>query len=367
MPIPLYLTRENSEDMNNQWWQAPVAPLHQQVPEQARQRQTQLTKPQGALGRLEQLAIQLAGWQGNPQPQLEQVWISVFAADHGVAVEGVSTVPQAVTGQMLRNFACGGAAISVLARQLGATLDLRDMGLAVPLDPLPGVHHLNLAPGSGNLRREPAMSAELCQQALLAGRQAVLDAAAQGAQLFIAGEMGIGNTTPACAMASLLLDQSVASLVGPGTGLNAEGVRHKTAVIEAALQLHAPECHGPLDILTRLGGLEVAAIAGAYLAAAQQGIPMLVDGYICSTAALCATRLNPGCRDWMLFGHRSAEPGHTAVLAALQAEPLLDLDMRLGEGTGAAAAVPLLRMACALHNGMATFAEAAVAAEPGAC
>ena len=350
-----------------EWWQDAVAQIDRQALEQAQQRQTQLTKPQGALGRLEQLAIRLAGWQGNARPQLERVWISVFAGDHGVAVEGVSTVPQAVTGQMLRNFANGGAAISVMARQLGATLDLRDLGLAVPLDPLPGVHHLNLAPGSANLLREPAMTGALCQQALLAGRQAVLDAAGQGAQLFIAGEMGIGNTTPACAMASLLLDQPVALLVGPGTGLDAEGLRHKTAVIETAVGLHGPQCHTALDVLGRLGGLEIAAIAGAYLAAAQQGIPMLVDGYICSTAALCATRLNPACRDWMLFAHRSAEPGHSAVLAALQAEPLLELDMRLGEGTGAAASVPLLRMACALHSDMATFAEAAVAAEPAAC
>ena len=350
-----------------EWWQDAVAQIDRQALEQAQQRQTQLTKPQGALGRLEQLAIRLAGWQGNARPQLERVWISVFAGDHGVAVEGVSTVPQAVTGQMLRNFANGGAAINVMARQLGATLDLRDLGLAVPLDPLPGVHHLNLAPGSANLLREPAMTGALCRQALLAGRQAVLDAAGQGAQLFIAGEMGIGNTTPACAMASLLLDQPVALLVGPGTGLDAEGLRHKTAVIETAVGLHGPQCHTALDVLGRLGGLEIAAIAGAYLAAAQQGIPMLVDGYICSTAALCATRLNPACRDWMLFGHRSAEPGHAAVLAALQAEPLLDLGMRLGEGTGAAASVPLLRMACALHSDMATFAEAAVAAEPAAC
>ncbi|EZQ17193.1 nicotinate-nucleotide--dimethylbenzimidazole phosphoribosyltransferase [Halopseudomonas bauzanensis] len=350
-----------------EWWQEAVAQVDRLALEQAQQRQTQLTKPQGALGRLEQLAIRLAGWQGNARPQLERVWISVFAGDHGVAVEGVSTVPQAVTGQMLRNFANGGAAINVMARQLGATLDLWDLGLAVPLDPLPGVHHLNLAPGSANLLREPAMTGALCQQALLAGRQAVLDAAGQGAQLFIAGEMGIGNTTPACAMASLLLDQPVALLVGPGTGLDAEGLRHKTAVIETAVGLHGPQCHTALDVLERLGGLEIAAIAGAYLAAAQQGIPMLVDGYICSTAALCATRLNPACRDWMLFGHRSAEPGHAAVLAALQAEPLLDLGMRLGEGTGAAASVPLLRMACALHSDMATFAEAAVAAEPATC
>ncbi|SDS08340.1 nicotinate-nucleotide-dimethylbenzimidazole phosphoribosyltransferase [Halopseudomonas litoralis] len=353
--------------MNTDWWRNSVAQMHGVSLEQARQRQTQLTKPQGALGRLEQLAVRLAGWQGSARPQMDRVWISVFAGDHGVAVEGVSTVPPAVTGQMLRNFAAGGAAISVMARQLDATLDLRDLGLAVPIEPLPGVHHLDLAPGSANLLHEPAMSEELCRLALRAGRQAVLDAVEQGAQLFIAGEMGIGNTTPACAMASLLLDQPAAALVGPGTGLDAEGLRHKTRVIEAALQLHRPHCQTALDVLSRLGGLEIAAITGAYLAAAQCGIPALVDGYICSTAALCAIRLNPACREWMLFGHRGAEPGHAPVLSALRAEPLLELDMRLGEGTGAAAAVPLLRMACALHNEMATFAEAAVTAEPVTC
>lgn len=349
------------------WWLEPVAPVDREVQEQAWQRQQQLTKPAGALGQLERLAVQLAAWQRNPVPQMQRVWISIFAGDHGVAAEGVSTVPQAVTGQMLRNFASGGAAISVMARELGATLDLRDLGLAEPIDPLPGVHHLNLARGTANLLHEPAMDAELCLRAMQAGRQAVLDALEQGAQLFIAGEMGIGNTTPACAMASLLLDRPAAELVGPGTGLDAAGLQHKTRVIEAAVELHRPECRDALDILRRLGGLEIAAITGAYLAAAQQGIPVLVDGYICSTAALCAVRLQPGARDWMLFGHRSAEPGHGAVLRELGAEPLLDLGMRLGEGTGAAAAVPLLRMACALHNGMATFAEAAVAAGSTPC
>ena len=359
----MHLTEFEEENVMNQpWWQEPAAPINQAAREQARERQDQLTKPRGALGQLEQVAIQLAGWQGAAAPHLERLWIRVFAGDHGVAVEGVSTVPQAVTGQMLRNFASGGAAISVMARQLGATLDLRDLGLAVPIEPLPGVHHLKLAPGSANLLHEPALTRELCEQALQAGRQAVQSALGQGAQLFIAGEMGIGNTTPACAMASLLLSLPVAELVGPGTGLNAEGILHKTRVIEAAVRLHQPHCVAPLDILCRLGGLEIAAIAGAYLAAAQQGLPVLVDGYICSTAALCAVRMNPSCREWMLFGHRSAEPGHAAVLAGLVAEPLLDVGMRLGEGTGAAAAVPLLRMACALHNEMATFAEAAVAA-----
>ncbi len=347
--------------MNSAWWQAPVAQLDTAAQEQARERQLQLTKPPGALGRLEDLAVQLAGWQSSSAPQLEHLWISVFAGDHGVVAEGVSAAPQAVTGQMLRNFASGGAAINVMARQLGATLDLRNLGLAKPIESLAAVQTLNIAPGTANFLHEPAMSAEQCQQALLAGRDALADAVQQGSQLFIAGEMGIGNTTAACAMACLLLDLPVAALVGPGTGVAGDALQHKAAVIEQAVRRHAPTCHSPLDVLTRVGGLEIAAITGAYLAAAQQGLPMLVDGYICSVAALCAARMNPACREWMLFGHRSAEPGHGAILAALAAEPLLDLSMRLGEGTGAAVSVPLLRMACALHQQMATFAEAAVA------
>lgn len=347
--------------MNSAWWQAPVVQLDTAAQQQARARQSQLTKPPGALGRLEDLAIQFAGWQGSVTPQLEHLWISVFAGDHGVVAEGVSAAPQAVTGQMLRNFATGGAAINVIARQLGATLDLRNLGLAEPIEPLAAVLDLTIAPGTANFLHEPAMSADQCEQALLAGKDALTDAVRQGSQLFIAGEMGIGNTTAACAMACLLLDLPVAALVGPGTGLTGEALKHKAAVINQAVQRHGPACHSPLDVLTRVGGLEIAAITGAYLAAAQQGLPMLVDGYICSTAALCAVRMNPACREWMLFGHRSAEPGHGAVLTALGAEPLLDLGMRLGEGTGAAASVPLLRMACALHSEMATFAEAAVA------
>lgn len=346
--------------MNPVWWQEPAAQLDTAAQEQARERQGHLTKPPGALGRLEQFAIQLAGWQGSAAPQLDNLWISIFAGDHGVVAEGVSAAPQAVTGQMLRNFAGGGAAISVMARQLGATLDLRNLGLAEPIGELAGVHDLNIAPGTANFLHQPAMTADQCQQALLAGDAALTEAVERGSQLFIAGEMGIGNTTAACAMACLLLDLPVSALVGPGTGVSGDALSHKAAVIEQAVQLHRPECQSPLEILTRVGGLEIAAITGAYLAAAQQGVPMLVDGYICSTAALCAVRMNPACRDWMLFAHRSAEPGHGAVLAALDADPVLDLSMRLGEGTGAAACVPLLRLACALHNDMATFAEAAV-------
>jgi nicotinate-nucleotide--dimethylbenzimidazole phosphoribosyltransferase len=200
--------------------------------------------------------------------------------------------------------------------------------------------------------------------ALQAGRDSVLRAKAAGAQLFIGGEMGIGNTTAASALACALLDCPVTHLTGPGTGLNAEGVSHKAQVIERALALHAAQRGDALQTLFNLGGFEIAALVGAYLACAQEGVAVLVDGFICTVAALVAVRLNPTCREWLLFGHRGAEPGHRHVLEALGAEPLLELGLRLGEGSGAALAVPLLRLACDLHGQMATFAEAAVADRP---
>ncbi|MDQ3596523.1 MAG: nicotinate-nucleotide--dimethylbenzimidazole phosphoribosyltransferase, partial [Pseudomonadota bacterium] len=209
-----------------------------------------------------------------------------------------------------------------------------------------------------------AMTEAQGQLALQAGRDSVHRAITSGAQLFIGGEMGIGNTTAASALACALLDCQVSDLTGPGTGLNAQGVSHKVAVIERALALHASDRDDALKTLFNLGGFEIAALVGAYLACAQEGVVVLVDGFICTVAALVATRLNPGCREWLLFGHRGAEPGHRHVLQSLNAEPLLELGLRLGEGSGAALAVPLLRLACALHGQMATFAEAAVADRP---
>ena len=344
------------------WWAAPVAEWQQEVQAAAVLRQTKLTKPAGALGQLETLAIELAAMQGQEQPGIQAPWICVFAADHGVTEEGVSAYPQAVTGQMLGNFARGGAAICVLAEQLGATLRVMELGLASAVTALSQVEHRPIAPGTANFSRTAAMTDEQCRQALQAGRDAVSAAAA--ADLFIGGEMGIGNSTSACALASALLELPAAQLVGPGTGLDVAGVTHKLQVVERGLALHAAHLSDPLTALACLGGLEIAALAGAYMAAAQRGMPVLVDGYISSVAALCAVRLNPGCRQWMLFSHRSAEPGHALVLQAMQANPLLDLGMRLGDGSGAAVAVPLLRAACALHNRMATFAEAAVSDRP---
>ncbi|HBX54929.1 nicotinate-nucleotide--dimethylbenzimidazole phosphoribosyltransferase [Pseudomonas sp. UBA2684] len=350
--------------MSLHWWQNPCQPLDHVARGKAQARQLELTKPAGALGQLEQLAIQLAALQGRQRPSVERLWIGIFAADHGVVAEGVSAYPQAVTGQMLRNFVGGGAAISVLAKQLGATLDVVDLGTAVPLEALPGVRHLHIGAGTQNFLHGPAMTCAQALIALEAGRDSVARAQQAGVELFIGGEMGIGNTSTATALACWLLGCPAAELVGPGTGLDAPGLARKTAVIDAALALHRPAIGEPIEALVRLGGFEIAALTGAYLACAQRGLPALVDGFICSVAALLAVRLNPACRDWLLFAHRGAEPGHRRVLQAMQAEPLLDLGLRLGEGSGAALAVPLLQLACRLHNDMATFAEAAVAERP---
>ena len=350
--------------MTQTWWLNPCKPVNADIVEQAAARQQQLTKPAGSLGQLEAVAVQLAGLQGQVKPTLKEIWIAIFAGDHGVVAEGVSAFPQEVTGQMLLNFVSGGAAISVLARQLGAQLEVVDLGTVNPALNLAGVRHLNIGAGTANFVQGAAMTQAQGELALQAGRDSVLRAQAAGAQLFIGGEMGIGNTTAASALACALLDCPVVHLTGPGTGLNAEGVSHKAQVIERALALHAAQRGDALQTLFNLGGFEIAALVGAYLACAQEGVAVLVDGFICTVAALVAVRLNPACREWLLFGHRGAEPGHRHVLETLGAEPLLELGLRLGEGSGAALAVPLLRLACDLHGQMATFAEAAVADRP---
>ncbi len=350
--------------MTPSWWLNPCKPIDAQAVEQAQARQQQLTKPAGSLGHLESVAVQLAGMQGRVKPSLDQVWIAIFAGDHGVVAEGVSAFPQEVTGQMLLNFVSGGAAISVLARQLGASLEVVDLGTVTPALNLPGVRHLNIGPGTANFVQGPAMSQVQGELALQAGRDSARRALERGAHLFIGGEMGIGNTTAASALACALLDCPVTHLTGPGTGLNAAGVSRKVQVIERALSVHEAQRGDALQTLFNLGGFEIAALVGAYLACAQEGIAVLVDGFICSVAALLAVRLNPPARQWMLFGHRGAEPGHRHVLQMLEAEPVLELGLRLGEGSGAALAVPVLRLACDLHGQMATFAEAAVADRP---
>ena len=343
---------------DSRWLDDDLRPIDTRAAEAARARQATLTKPPGSLGDLETLAIRLAGWQRRERPSVQRVHITVFAGDHGITAEGVSAFPQAVTVEMLRNFARGGAAISVLARTLGATFEVVNLGTALPVTG--GEHDRRLGPGTVSFAQGAAMSEAQLTAALDAGRQSVDRAVAADAQLYVGGEIGIGNTTAAAALACALLPAEPEALAGPGTGLDAGGVARKAAVIRSSLQRHAGGLGNALEILRRLGGFEIAALAGAYVRCAQVGVPALIDGFISTAAALIAQRLRPGAGTWWLFSHRSREPGHAALLAALDARPLLELGMRLGEGSGAAMAVPILRLACELHGGMATFAEAGV-------
>lgn len=347
--------------MTDDWIAAVCAQPDPQIEAAARARQMLLTKPPGSLGMLETVAIQLAALQRNESPCADRVWISIFAADHGVAAEGVSAFPQAVTGEMLRNFASGGAAISVLAAALGAQLEVVNLGTVNDPGGIDGVRRVPIAASTANFCIEPAMTPAQLQAALAIGAESIGFARSSGAQVFIGGEMGIANTTAATALACALLGDPPVQLTGAGTGLDAAGIRHKQSVIERALLRHA-DIDGPGEQLRCLGGFEIAALTGAFTAAAQAGLPVLVDGFIATVAALAAVRINPGVRPWLLFAHRSNERGHTRVLDALQAQPLLDLGMRLGEGSGAATALPLLRLACVLHRNMATFAQAGVSA-----
>lgn len=340
-------------------WQQPIASPNPQHQATAIAHQAQLTKPAGSLGQLENMAIQLAALQHTDTPCVERVSITVFAGDHGVCEEGISLFPQAVTGQMIANFVTGGAAISVMAQQLGANLEVVNLGTVTSPPLSEGVIDERIAAGTANLARQAAMSDEQLQHALAAGDRAAARAAERRSELFIGGEMGIGNTTSASALACALLQAAPQELAGPGTGLDASGVRHKSQVIAQALARHGNNDE-PLTCLASLGGFEIVALAGAMIGCAARGIPVLVDGFIVSVAALAAVRLRPELADWLIFAHRSEEPGHQKILHALNARPLLDLGMRLGEGSGAAVAVPLLRSACALHNEMATFADAGV-------
>lgn len=323
-------------------------------------RQAMLTKPAGSLGRLEELAIWLAGCQGEVCPEIKLPWISVFAADHGVTEEGVSAFPAVVTQEMVKNFAAGGAAITVLARENGAQFEVVDVGVFNNVAPLPNLVSVRVACGSANFMQQAAMTESELQASLQAGEAAVERALAAGADLFIGGEMGIGNTTAAAAIISQLCGVPVATIVGHGTGINDDQKQHKAKVIQTALDLHRPAMSDAMSVLRHVGGLEIAALSGAYLHCARHGLPMVIDGVISCAAALVVCRVAPDAKHWMVFGHQSVEPAQQAVFADLAVTPLIDLQMRLGEGSGAALAIPLIKLACALHAQMATFEQAGV-------
>ena len=343
-----------------EWLQIPVAILDKASRKSALHRQTELTKPPGSLGRLEEIVFVLASLQGSLRPDIQNVQITIFAADHGIALEGVSAFPQAVTAEMIKNFSRGGAAINVLARSLDAQLEIINLGTAHDIGSVDNVRHYPLGRGTKNFIYDPAMTGDQLVDALNIGRQTVKRAVSANMQLFIGGEMGIGNTTSASTLSCILLNAEPELIAGPGAGLDAHGVTHKIDVIQRAINFHGEQSTAPLETLRRVGGFEIAALVGAYIHCAQMGLPVLIDGFISSVAALTAERICPDIKSWLLFSHISAEPGHGLILDELQAKPLLNLSLRLGEGSGAAIALPLLRMACDLHNEMATFAEAQI-------
>jgi len=340
---------------------ARIGPLDTQAVAAARARQRELTKPEGSLGRLEDLAVQIAGIRGEARPRLVSPAVIVMAGDHGVALQGVSAYPPEVTPQMVANFLGGGAAINVLARHIGARVVVVDMGVAAELPEHPGLLRRKVAPGTADLSRGPAMTRDQARQAIESGIAVAQAQIGQGADLIGTGDMGIGNTTPSSAIVAALSGRAPAEVTGRGTGVDDAGLARKIAVIARALALHRPDPADGLDILAKLGGFEIGGLAGVVLGAAAQRVPVVVDGFISGAAALVALRLAPAVQPYIIAAHRSVERGHRAALELLGATPLLDLDMRLGEGSGAALGMSLCQAACRLLDEMATFAEARVA------
>jgi nicotinate-nucleotide--dimethylbenzimidazole phosphoribosyltransferase len=327
------------------------------------------TKPLGSLGDLEDWAVQLAEIQNTLTPRITRARVIVFGADHGVAHEGVSAYPPQVTAEMMRNFSRGGAAINVLTRANDLEIEVIDVGVGADLGELADITHASVRRGSRNMLHEPAMSDNERDAALSVGRDAVRRAAAAGVQVVGLGEMGIGNTTAAAAVLSALTGATPAETVGRGTGVDDARLAHKRVVVARAVACHTTRTtdalapRDPLAILGALGGLELAAITGAALEAPRHGLAVVADGFISTVAVLVAARVDPSVRDGVFFSHRSAESGHALALDALGARPMLDLRLRLGEGTGAALAIPLLRSAAAILSEMATFAGAGVSRE----
>ena len=346
---------------------AAIAPPDAEAAAAARARQDQLTKPPGALGRLEELAVRIAGMRGCVRPRLEQRLVVVAAADHGVAARGVSAYPPEVTAQMVANFLAGGAAINVLADHAGARVRVVDAGVVSAHAPPSGrsggaqLVRLDLPRGSGDITEGPAMSRETAERAIASGIALVEEErAGAGLDIVGCGEMGIGNSTVAAALIAAATGQPAEAVTGRGSGVEGAALRAKIAAVEAALAANRPDPADGVALLAALGGHEIGVLAGVYIGAAAARIPAVMDGLISGAAALVAAAIAPGVRDYVVASHRSPEPGHAAVLVALEAEPLLDLGMRLGEGSGAALGISLCVAACRVLDEMATFGEAGV-------
>ena len=343
---------------------AAIAPPDAAASAAATARQGMLTKPPGSLGRLESLSIRLAGILGQPIPQITGKAVIVAAGDHGVAQEGVSAYPSEVTPQMVYNFLAGGAAINALARQAGANIAVIDAGVAVDLDPPPDAGaNLTIAKigyGTASIARGPAMSRADAIRCLETGIAAANDQADAGANLIAGGDMGIGNTTPSAAITAAITGTDPATVTGRGTGVDDAGLALKIDTVRQALAVNQPDGNDGLDVLMKVGGYEIGVLAGVMLGAAARHCAVIIDGFISGAAALIAWRICPAAAERMIAAHRSVEPGHNIALSALGLTPLLDLEMRLGEGTGAALAMPIIEAAARCLAEMATFAEAGV-------
>jgi nicotinate-nucleotide--dimethylbenzimidazole phosphoribosyltransferase len=338
-----------------------IEPLSQQWLARARARLDQLTKPLGSLGRLEDLAAQIVSIREETFADPMRKAVYVFAADHGITAEGVSAYPSEVTRQMVLNFLAHGAAVNVLAKLHQAEVNVVDVGVDADFDRVDGLLHHKVRLGTRNMMREPAMSVDELTKALDVGLRLADDAKIKGYNLVAVGEMGIGNTTAASAITSALTREPVNRITGKGTGLNSEALTHKCLVIEAVLAKHFDNLHSnPLDVLRCVGGLEIAAMTGFILGAARHRLAVVVDGFISTAAAAIAFAIAPQVSGYLFAGHQSEEPGHRVLLEYVGLKPILALNMRLGEGTGAVLAMPILESALSLYNQMATFESAGV-------
>lgn len=343
---------------------AAIQPLNEHVSDQARVRLDSLTKPLGSLGRLEELAVQLAGITGEVSPAVAPAAVMVMAGDHGVTVEGVSAYPSEVTPQMVLNFLHGGAAINALSGIADARVVVVDVGVAAEMNH-PGLTVRKIRPGTGNICLEPAMTRQEAEQAICCGIDLAEAEAARGTRIIALGEMGIGNTTPSAAILAALSGHDPERVVGRGTGVDDSGLQRKADAVRRALARHTPDAHDPIGVLSAVGGLEIGALAGVILGAAARRLPVVLDGFITGAAALIAAGLAPQVRPYLIAAHRSPEPGHSLVLELLGRKPLLELDLRLGEGSGAALALPILQAVHRVMTEMATFGEAGVSGPTG--
>lgn len=337
-----------------------IQPLDLRAMQLARARQDDLTKPRGSLGQLEKISIQIAGITGNPRPIIADKVITVMAGDHGVVTEGVSAYPAEVTSQMVINFLMGGAAINVLSQHVGARVVIADLGVAGSLDEHSGLINQKIAFGTENIAKGPAMTKGQAEEAIQAGAKIVEHELNRGLDILATGDMGIGNTTPSAAIAVALTGRPAVDIVGRGTGVDDDGLQRKINAVKKAIAVNQPDSTDGLDVLAKVGGFEIAGLVGAILTAAANRKPIVIDGFISTAAAMIAVKIAPRACDYLISAHCSQELGHKIMLDWLGLQPLLDLDMRLGEGSGAVLGISIVEAACKILDEMATFSEAGV-------